>query len=60
MLNIMYEGETPKDHISPINVANALIESGIFGEIELEEIADHLNAYLKRFRSEQKRAGIDI
>ena len=60
MLRIMYEQETIKDYVTPINVASALIESKVFEPVELEEIAEHLLTYVKRIRIEAKLAGVDI
>lgn len=60
MLEILFNGETPKDRISPITVATSLIESKYFNCAELEEIAEHLLTYTKRIRLEEKRAGVDI
>lgn len=60
MLEIMFHAETPKDRISPITVSTSLIESKYFNGAELEEIAEHLLAYTKRFQLEKKLAGVDI
>lgn len=47
MLEILFKAETPKDVISPITLANALIESHRFNDNQLNEIAEHLMAYTK-------------
>lgn len=60
MLQLMFEQETMKDNVTPINVASALIESKVFEAVELEEIAEHLLSYTKRIRIEAKQAGVDI
>lgn len=56
MLNILIKAETPDDKITPINVASALIEIKRFDVNDLNEIAEHLQAYTNRVR----QAGIDI
>lgn len=52
MLEIQFYMETPKDYITPITIANALIEREELTSAQLEEIAEHLLAYIKRNRIE--------
>lgn len=53
MLRIGFIADCPGDTITPINVASSLISSDRLGSYELEEIAEHLLAYVKRIKREE-------
>ena len=54
MLNVEIRMETENDHITPINIASALIESRYFKPEELDEIAEHLRSYTMRIRRQER------
>ena len=45
---------------TPIKVADALISNQLFSMDEIEEIADHLRAYTRRVRWEERRRNYTI
>ena len=47
MLKIQFEAETGSDYITPLTVANAILESDIFEIEDVEEIAEHLITSVK-------------
>ena len=59
MLKVQFEAETSSDYITPLTVANAILESDIFEIEDIEEIAEHLATsvkYHKEFANRLKEA----
>jgi hypothetical protein len=61
MLKMRYEAETGNDDMNALTIANAIIDTCHCGNYDLsdalddiEEIADHLLAYVKRGRKKEE------
>lgn len=53
MVKIYFEAETSNDYVSPISVANSLITETRFDMDDLEEIANHLLAYVRHHKPKE-------
>ena len=61
MLKISYCGETENDIVSPLTISHAIVEDPNLDLSDLEEIANHLLAYVTRcrLRIEERNKFID-